>query len=138
MSKEIKKNERREERIGNETCMDWPRLLYYRVAFDDVIVVVNKPTESNNTISLGGNKVTEENDVDEIIFTMSDFDLAMSMPDVEKYIGKWVSVIDHEIVAIGDSLEEVYLEAIKKRKDCNSVPYVVMIPTGDPMILVKM
>ena len=70
--------------------------------------------------------------------TRNDFDLVMSMPDVEKYIGKWVAVIDHEIVAIGDSLEEVYLESIRKRKDCNSVPYVTKIPTGDPMILVTM
>ena len=69
---------------------------------------------------------------------LSDFDLVMTMPDVEKYIGKWVAVVEHEIIAIGNSLEEVYLEAIKKRKDCNSVPYITMIPTGDPMILIAM
>lgn len=66
---------------------------------------------------------------------LSDFDLVMSMPDVEKYIGKWFAVVDHEIVAIGDSLEEVYLEAIRKRK--GSIPYITMIPTGHPMILVR-
>lgn len=68
---------------------------------------------------------------------LSDFDLVMTMPDVEKYIGKWVAVVEHEIVAIEDSLEEAYLEAIRKGKACNSEIYITMIPTEHPMILVR-
>lgn len=67
-----------------------------------------------------------------------DWDLVMSMPDIEKHVGKWVAVVEHEIVAIGDSLKEVYLEAIKKRKDCNSDPYIVRIPEGGHMLLTTM
>lgn len=67
--------------------------------------------------------------------TLSDFDLVMSMPDIEKHTGKFVAVVEHEIIAIGDSLEEAYIEAIKKRKNCNSVIYITGIPTEHSMIL---
>jgi len=66
---------------------------------------------------------------------LSDFDLAMSMPDIEKHIGKFVAVVEHEIIAICDSLEEAYIEAIKKRKNCDSGIYITGIPTGNPMLL---
>lgn len=65
---------------------------------------------------------------------LSDFDLVMNMPDIEKYIGKFVAVVEHEIIAIGDSLEEAYIEAIKKRKNCNSEIYITGILTEHPMI----
>lgn len=119
--------------------MDRSWLLYYRVAFDDVIVVVNKPTENNNTISLGDNKMIEENDVDEIELTMPDWDLVMNMPNIERYIGKWVSVIEGEIAAIGDSLEEVYHAAMAKRIHPMSDPFITRIPNPDHhMILAAM
>jgi len=68
---------------------------------------------------------------------LSDFDLVMTMPNVEEHIGKFVAVVEHEIIAIEDSLEEAYIEAIKKRKNCNSGIYITGIPTEHPMILVK-
>lgn len=68
---------------------------------------------------------------------LSDFDLVMSMSDIEKHIGKFVAVVEHEIIAISDSLEEAYIEATKKRKNCNSVIYITGVPTGHPMILVR-
>lgn len=77
----------------------------------------------------------KENEVDEVELTIPDWDLVMNMPDVKKYIGKYVSVIEGEIAAIGDSLEEVYLAAIKKRKDCKSDPFIVRIPEGGHMLL---
>jgi len=99
---------------------------------NDGIMVIDVSTESNNTISLGDNKMNEENkDWD----GLSDFDLVMSMPDIEKHIGKFVAVVEHEIIAIGDSLEEAYIEAVKKRKNCNSEIYITGIPTEDTMIV---
>ena len=70
--------------------------------------------------------------------TLSDWDLVMTMPDIGKYIGKWVSVVEGEIVAVGDSLKEVYLKALEKRKDCNSIPFIVKIPEGGHMIFAAM
>lgn len=40
----------------------------------------------------------------------------MSMEDVEQYKGKWIAVLDKEIIAEGRILSEVYLDAIKKSK----------------------
>lgn len=111
--------------------MDGSWFLYYMVDSNDGIMVIDVSTESNNTISLGDNRMSEENkDWD----GLSDFDLAMSMPDIEKHIGKFVAVVEHEIVAICDGLEEAYIEAVKKRKNCDSVIYITGIPTGHPMI----
>ena len=40
----------------------------------------------------------------------------MSMEDVERYKGKWIAILDKEIIAEGKILSEVYLEAMKKSK----------------------
>lgn len=76
--------------------------------------------------------MSEENDD---VCECPEWDLVMDMPDSKKYIGKYVSVVEGEIAAIGDSGEEVYLAAVKKRKDCNSIPFVIRIPEGGHMLL---
>ena len=87
----------------------------------------------------GDDRMNEENDVEEIILTISDWDLIMNMPNIERYIGKWVSVIEGEIAAIGDSLEEVYHEAMAKRMNPKSDPFITKILNPDHhMILAAM
>ena len=63
----------------------------------------------------------------------TDFDLIMSMPDIEKHKGKWVAVVDHKIVAIEDTLEDALYEAIVKHP--GSVPYIAKIPEGHMLLL---
>ncbi len=36
--------------------------------------------------------------------------------DIESYRGKWIAVLDSQIIAIGDDIKEVYKEAISKSK----------------------
>ena len=68
-----------------------------------------------------------------VLDKISDFDLVMSMPSVEKHIGKWVAVVNHEIVAVEDSLEDAYVKALKKCPGCE--PYIVRIPEEHILIL---
>ena len=39
-----------------------------------------------------------------------------SMEDIEPYRGKWIAILDSNIIAIGDDIKEVYKEAIVKSK----------------------
>lgn len=77
----------------------------------------------------------EENDVDEIELTIPEWDLIMDMPDAKKYIGKYVSVVEGKIIAIGDSGREVFLKALKKREDPKSIPFVIRLPEGGHTLL---
>jgi len=79
--------------------------------------------------------MSEENEVEEIELTTPDWDLIVNMPDAKKYIGKYVSVVEGKIIAIGDSGREVYLKALKKREDPKSIPFVIRIPEGGPTLL---
>jgi hypothetical protein len=67
------------------------------------------------------------------IVTESDFDVVMSHPDVEKYRGKWVAVVNHKIVAVGMTLSKVYREAIREYPE--SVSYVMRVPEKYAYIL---
>ena len=40
----------------------------------------------------------------------------MSMEDTEQYKGKWIAILDSEIIAQGENLSEVYKEAMSKSK----------------------
>ena len=81
------------------------------------------------------NEMNEENNVEEIELTMPDWDLIMDTLDVKKYIGKYIAVVENKIIAIGDSGREVYLKALKERKDSKAIPFVIRIPEGGPTLL---
>ena len=85
--------------------------------------------------SIGDNKMNEENEMEEIELTIPDWDLIENIPDAKRYVGKYVSVVEGKIIAIGDSGREVYLKALKKRKDPKSIPFVIRIPEGGPTLL---
>ena len=69
----------------------------------------------------------------EMTEVFSAFDVVMSMPDVEKHVGKWVAVVNHRVVAIEDTLEEAYRKAMKEHPECE--PYLTRIPEEHILIL---
>ena len=40
----------------------------------------------------------------------------MSIEDMDQYKGKWIAILDKEVIAAGSVLSEVYSEAIQKSK----------------------
>jgi len=79
--------------------------------------------------------MNEENDVEEIELTCPDWDLIADIPDAKRYVGKYVSVVEGKIIAIGDSGREVFLKALKERKDPKSIPFVIRLPEGGHTLL---
>lgn len=78
------------------------------------------------------------NEENEIVLDCPDWDLVMNIPNIDRCIGKWISVIEGEVAAIGDSLEEVYHAAMEKQRDPRSDPFVMKIPNGGHTIFAAM
>ena len=53
--------------------------------------------------------------------------------ELEKYVGKWVAVVDEKVVSTGDTAKAVYEEAKKSGK----VPLVFQVPEEDEIYLLK-
>ncbi len=49
-----------------------------------------------------------------------------SVTDMSRYAGKWVAILDKEVIASGDDLKQVYEEAMKKAG--NKEPLFARIP----------
>ncbi len=65
---------------------------------------------------------------------MKEFEHIMAMQDkLTKYIGKWIAVIDDEIVAEGKDSKQVYNEA--KSKHPNTTPFMMLVPTEAILLL---
>ncbi len=65
---------------------------------------------------------------------MKEFEHVMTMQDkLTKYIGKWIAVINDEIVAEGKDSKQVYNEAKNKYPD--STPFMMLVPTEAVMLL---
>ena len=52
-----------------------------------------------------------------------------SMENCDTYRGKWVAIVDNEIIAEGKNLTEVYQKALEK--DANKTPLFHRIPETD-------
>ncbi len=39
-----------------------------------------------------------------------------SMEDVEQYRGKWIAILDREVIAAGEVLSEVYKDAVNRAR----------------------
>jgi len=57
----------------------------------------------------------------------------MSMPNLGSYMGKWIAVIDEEIIAVGDTGPEVYRASKEKHPD--KVPFIMKVPEDKVMLL---
>ncbi len=65
---------------------------------------------------------------------MNEFEHIMSMQDkLSKYIGKWIAVINNEIVAEGKDSKKVYEEA--KSKYPETTPFMMLVPQESVMLL---
>ncbi|MFQ5832067.1 MAG: DUF5678 domain-containing protein [Candidatus Thorarchaeota archaeon] len=64
---------------------------------------------------------------------MNKFDIIMSMSDLGEHIGKWVALVDKEIVATVDSGKTVFREAKKKYPDRE--PFIMKVPRNEVMLL---
>jgi hypothetical protein len=57
-----------------------------------------------------------------------------SKNDFSKYAGEWIALLDHELLAHGRILKEVYAEANAKAK--GKTPFFLMVPkSADELIL---
>jgi len=63
-----------------------------------------------------------------------EFEYVASLGDnLSNYIEKWIVVLDNNIVASGENLEEVYKEA--KKKHPNRTLFVMKVPADKIMVL---
>ncbi len=65
---------------------------------------------------------------------MKEFEHVMTMQDkLTKYIGKWIAVVNDQVVAEGKDSKEVYAEAKDKHPDM--VPFLMLVPQEAVMLL---
>lgn len=55
------------------------------------------------------------------------------IPNLVEYVGKWIAVIEGDVVAIGDQGKEVYEQA--KSKFPSKIPLILRVPTNTVMLL---
>jgi len=65
--------------------------------------------------------------------TKDEFDCLLSMRDLGKYVGKWIAVVDGEIVSVGSSGKEV-LRASREKFPKNT-PLILKVPSYSVMLL---
>ncbi|MCY4490516.1 MAG: DUF5678 domain-containing protein [Thaumarchaeota archaeon] len=63
----------------------------------------------------------------------SEYEYVMSKNIRGKYLGKWISLVDKEIVAAGQDAKVVYDKAKKKYPD--KIPFIIKIPKERDMLL---
>lgn len=61
------------------------------------------------------------------------FECLLSMPDLGKYVGKWIGIVDSTVVSSGNVGKEVFAEA--KEKCPGSTPLLLKVPTNTVMLL---
>lgn len=57
----------------------------------------------------------------------------MVMPNLGDYVGKWIAVVEDEIVAVGERGSQVYRESRKRYPD--KIPLVMKVPEDRIMVL---
>jgi len=62
-----------------------------------------------------------------------EFECLLSMKDLGKYIGKWIAIVDEEIVSTGKAGKDVFNEA--KEKHPGSIPLVLKVPSSTVMLM---
>ncbi len=62
-----------------------------------------------------------------------DFNCLLSMPDLGKYVGKWIAIVDNKIVSTGTVGKQVYAEA--KQKHPQNKPLLMKVPSETAMLL---
>ena len=57
----------------------------------------------------------------------------MTVPNLQDYVGKWIALVDKEIVASGDSGKAVFEQA--KSKYPKKEPFIMKLPIETVMLL---
>lgn len=78
-----------------------------------------------NSIDTGGGQLMSR--------TKDEFECLMSMPDLGKYAGKWIAVVDGKVVSKGHAGKEVFKEAKQKYPD--KTPLIMKVPSSTVMLL---
>lgn len=63
----------------------------------------------------------------------TEFEHLMSMDNIADYLGKWIAMVDSEVVSKGDNGKEVYAEA--KKKFPNREVFIMKVPADTVMLL---
>jgi hypothetical protein len=79
----------------------------------------------NNKNKLQGRRIMPKN--------KDEFECLLSMPNLGKYVGKWIAVVDDKIVSIGTAGREVLSEARSKYPD--RTPLILKVPSQTVMLL---
>lgn len=62
-----------------------------------------------------------------------EFACLLSMPDLGKFVGKWIVIVNNTIVCSGNVGKEVFAEA--KQKYPHSKPLLLKVPSDNVMLL---
>lgn len=65
--------------------------------------------------------------------TKGEFECLLSMPNLGKYVGKWIAVINGEIVSVADSGKQVLQESRERYPENN--PLILKVPSYGVMLL---
>jgi hypothetical protein len=63
----------------------------------------------------------------------SEFQCLMSLPNLGDYLGKWIAIIEDQVVASGTDGRAVFKEA--KEKHPNKEPLILKVPSDRVMLL---
>jgi hypothetical protein len=65
--------------------------------------------------------------------TKDEYECLISMPDLNKYVGKWIAVINGKIVSTGTNGKDVLKEA--REKSGEKTPLILKVPSNSVMLL---
>jgi len=63
----------------------------------------------------------------------NEFQCLLSMPDLGKYVGKWIAIVGGEVVSTGSDAKNVFEEA--KKKYPQKEPLILKVPKDTVMLL---
>lgn len=62
----------------------------------------------------------------------TEFECIMSMPNLGKHMGKWIAVVDEDVI-VGDAGKEVFKKS--KQKHPGKEPLIMKVPSNTVMLL---
>lgn len=65
--------------------------------------------------------------------TKNEFQCLLSMPNLGKYVGKWIAIVGDEVVSTGSDAKNVFDEA--KKKYPQKEPLILKVPKDAVMLL---
>jgi len=63
----------------------------------------------------------------------NEFECLLSLRDLGKYVGKWIAIVDEQIVTTGNTGREVLQRA--KQAHPEKTPFIMKVPSSTVMLL---